>query len=59
MMLRTVAGLTVTLADGSVVSSETLELDAELSAAVFERCGKVRRIDVRLTDSMLFTQSER
>ena len=52
------SGLTVTLANGKQDSFETLELNARQSAALFERRGEIRRIDVRLTDSMLFSHSE-
>ena len=38
----------ITRADGSIKSVETLDLDAETSAAVFERTGAVRRLDVFL-----------
>jgi hypothetical protein len=36
----------ITRADGSMNSVEALDLDAETSAAVFERTGAVRRLDV-------------
>ncbi|MGD0939691.1 MAG: hypothetical protein ABR905_08250 [Terracidiphilus sp.] len=36
----------ITLADGSHHTEESLELDAETSAAIFERAGTVRRLDV-------------
>jgi hypothetical protein len=36
----------ITRADGSRYSVEALNLDAETSAAVFERTGAVRRLDV-------------
>jgi hypothetical protein len=36
----------ITRVDGSIISAETLALDAETSAAVFERTGAVCRLDV-------------
>jgi hypothetical protein len=36
----------VTRADGSVDTAEGLDLDARTSAAIFERSGAVRRLDV-------------
>ncbi len=42
------ARVELTLADGSSSKRDGLELDAETSAALFERTGRIRRLDVHL-----------
>ncbi len=52
------AALEVTLASGGTRRLPGLELPADLSRSVFERSGEIRRIDVCVTDSMLFHTDE-
>jgi len=51
-------GLVVTHSDGSTTTLSELELPAELSSAIFERSGEVRRLDARLPVRMLFSHSD-
>ncbi|MEO1202477.1 MAG: hypothetical protein AAFX10_07210 [Pseudomonadota bacterium] len=51
-------GLSVSMDSGETLSFPDLELPADVSRSIFERRGEVRRIDVGLTDSMLFNLPE-
>ncbi len=49
----------VTLNDGNTETLPALELSAEHSAAIFKRSGEVRRLDVTVPESYLFTEQKR
>jgi len=48
--------VTVFLDDNSQQSLEELSLPAGLSTELFERSGRIRRIEVTLTTSLLFSE---
>ena len=47
--------IVVTATDGETLRLKTLELPREQSTAIFERSGRIRRLDVRIPANMLFT----
>ncbi len=49
-------GITLTLDDGNRQSIDQLGLSPELSAALFERNGRIRQITVKITATRLFTE---
>ena len=51
--------IVLTLKDGSTQTVPSLQLDGEHSAAIFNRNGEVRRLDVTVPESYLFTEQER
>jgi hypothetical protein len=51
------AGITVSLDDGNTAAVPGLELSTELSAAIFARSGRIRRLDVSIPESLLFSNS--
>ncbi|MEO0580571.1 MAG: hypothetical protein AAFZ58_17965, partial [Pseudomonadota bacterium] len=52
-------GLALTLSDGSSLTVSEPVLPTEYSAAIFERSGRIRRIDVDVDRDALFTEADR